>query len=400
MSLPELSGLRIDVVGTRRQLLLGAVVAASSTVVSVRHGSADEPERVSDASGRWSIERAQQWYGTQPWLSGCNYMPSTAINQLEMFQADSFDPAVIDREFGLAEGLGFNSVRVFLHDLLWQQDSAGFLGVASGVLQLAEAHGIRVMFVLFDSCWHPVPRLGRQPQPLPHTHNSGWVQSPGIEVLQKPSEWGRLREYVQGVVRHFRDDGRVVVWDIWNEPDNFDGGAAKRPGLEPRNKPELVNRLLPQVFGWVRDVGPSQPLTSGVWRDSENIRELDACKRIQLSHSDVISFHTYGDAASLNRCLTNLGHYGRPLLCTEFMARPNGSVFEPHLQMMRDGKCGAWCWGFINGKSQTIYPWDSWTKTYGGPPPEWFHDVLQPDGTPFRQSEVDYIRRVTGAAVK
>ena len=126
MTLPERSGQRIEVEGTRRQLLLGAALAASSSVVSVRPGSADEPERLSDASGRWSIERAQQWYGRQPWLSGCNYMPSTAINQLEMFQEETFDPAVIDREFGLAEGLGFNSVRVFLHDLLWQQDSAGF----------------------------------------------------------------------------------------------------------------------------------------------------------------------------------------------------------------------------------------------------------------------------------
>jgi hypothetical protein len=307
----------------------------------------DEPALVPDAAGRWTVERATAWYAEQPWLVGCNYMPSSAINQLEMFQAETFDPEVIDREFGLAAGLGFNSVRVFLHDLLWEQDSRGFLSRCERVLELAE--------------------------------------------------WGRLKAYVQGVVSHFRNDHRVVVWDIWNEPDNFDGGAAKRPGLEPRNKPELVNRLLPQVFAWVREVGPTQPLTSGVWRDSENIRELDDCKRIQLSNSDVISFHTYGDAASLNRCLTNLGRYGRPLLCTEFMARPNGSVFDPHLGLMRDQKCGAWCWGFINGKSQTIYPWDSWTKSYSGPPPVWFHDILQPDGTPFRVSEVEYIRGVTGA---
>ncbi|MEY3175919.1 MAG: hypothetical protein RLZZ436_3833 [Planctomycetota bacterium] len=389
-----------SVLRSSRRQLLSAAVSAGLLSLPVLSGFADEQELVADAAGRWTVERARRWYAEQPWLAGCNYMPSTAINQLEMFQAETFAPAVIDREFGLAEGLGFNSVRIFLHDLLWQQDSRGFLKRCEQVLESADAHGIRVMFVLFDSCWHPLPRLGPQPQPLPHTHNSGWVQSPGVEVLQKPAEWGRLKEYVQGVIGHFRSDRRVVVWDIWNEPDNFDGGAAKRPGLEPRNKPELVNRLLAEVFGWAREIDPLQPLTSGVWRDSENIRQLDACKRIQLSHSDVISFHTYGDAASLNRCLTNLGRYGRPLLCTEFMARPNGSVFEPHLQLMRDQKCGAWCWGFINGRSQTIYPWDSWTKEYSGPPAEWFHDVLQSDGTPFRQSEVDYIRQVTGVAAK
>ena len=355
-----------------------------------------DPEKIADAPGRWTLERASAWSRTQPWLVGCNYMPSSAINQLEMFQADTFDPQLIDREFGLAQSLGFNSVRVFLHDLLWKQDRDGFLQRCETVLSLADRRGIRVMFVLFDSCWHPIPKLGKQPAPLPFTHNSGWVQSPGVEVLKNPAAWPELKAYVVGVISHFANDQRVVVWDIWNEPDNFDGGAAKRAGLEPKNKPELVNQLLPQVFAWAREANPSQPLTSGVWRDSENIVTLDDCKRIQLANSDVISFHTYGDVPSLERCLKNLATYGRPLLCTEFMARPNGSVFEPHLGIMQSHQCGAWCWGFINGKSQTIYPWDSWTKNYNGPPPVWFHDILQPDGTPFRQSEVDYIRRVTG----
>jgi hypothetical protein len=371
------------------------IVGLLCCVASVQ---ADEPEVLQDAPGRWSRAQANAWYDNQPWLVGCNYLPSNAINQLEMFQAKTFSPDLIDRELGYAQKLGFTSVRVFLHDLLWQQDSEGLLKRCDEFLAIAARHNISVMFVLFDSCWHPIPKLGKQPEPLPHTHNSGWVQSPGIEVLKNPSAYPHLKEYVQGVVKHFGSDVRVVVWDVWNEPDNFDGGAAKRKGLEPRNKPALVNALLPQVFEWIREVKPSQPLTSGVWRDSENIVRLDDCKRIQLSHSDVISYHTYGDVPSLERCLKNLSTYGRPLLCTEFMARPNGSVFEPHLELMKEKKSAAYCWGFINGKSQTIYPWDSWTKTYDGPPPVWFHDILQPDGTPFRQSEVDYIRKVTGAS--
>ncbi len=356
-----------------------------------------EIERPDDGPGRWSAEAAQAWYAKTPWLVGCNYLPSTAINQLEMFQAETFDPQTIDRELGYAKGLGFNSVRVFLHDLLWLQDREGFLKRCDEFLTIADRHGIGVMFVLFDSCWHPVPKSGPQPKPLPHTHNSGWVQSPGIEVLKDPEAYPHLKEYVVGVVSRFASDRRVVVWDIWNEPDNFDGGAAKRPGLEPKDKPRLVNRVLGPAFAWAREGHPTQPLTSGVWRDSENVTRLDECKKIQLRNSDVISFHSYGDAASLRRCIDNLGNYGRPLLCTEFMARPNGSVFEPHLGMMKQAKVAAYCWGFINGKSQTIYPWDSWTKSYDGPPPVWFHDILQPDGTPFRQAEVDYIRSNTGA---
>lgn len=374
--------------------------AAAWLVLAFASGGAavaQTPERLYDAPGRWSRERAQAWYAEQPWLVGCNFIPSNAINQLEMFQADTFDVATLDRELGYAQRLGFNSIRVFLHDLLWEQDREGFLKRCDKLLELADHRGIKVMFVLFDSCWHPVPRLGKQPSPAPHTHNSGWVQSPGAAALQDARQHPRLREYVQGVVGRFKDDKRVVVWDVWNEPDNFDGGAAKRPGLDPKNKIELVNALLPQAFAWAREAQPSQPLTSGVWRDSDNVAQLDACKRIQLSHSDVVSFHSYGDPPSLERCLKNLAVYGRPLLCTEFMARPNGSVFEPHLAIMKQAKTAAYCWGFVNGKSQTIYPWDSWTKQYDAPPPIWFHDIIQPDGAPFCQSEVDYIRQVTGA---
>lgn len=376
-------------------LFFSKTILLAATLLLAAARAEEKGESLKDGPGRWTQERANTWYQRQPWLVGCNYLPSNAINQLEMFQAETFSPEVIDRELGYAKGLGFNSVRVFLHDLLWKQDRDAFLQRCDQVLAIADKQGIKVMFVLFDSCWHPQPKLGPQPAPLPHTHNSGWVQSPGIAAIKDPASHPHLRDYVTGVVKRFANDERVVVWDIWNEPDNFDGGAPKRPGLEPKNKPELVNKLLPLAFAWAREANPSQPLTSGVWRDSENIKQLDDCKRIQLSHSDVISFHTYGDVPSLERCLTNLASYGRPLLCTEFMARPNGSVFEPHLGKMKDHRVAAYCWGFINGKSQTIYPWDSWTKKYDAPPPVWFHDILEADGTPFRQSEVDYIRKVT-----
>ena len=373
-----------------RVILVCALLQASAR--------AAEPEAVADAPGRWSRERATAWGERTPWLVGCNYLPSTAVNQLEMWQAATFDADTIDRELGYAEDLGFTSVRVFLHDLAWKEDPAGFLDRCDAYLTIADRHGLGTMFVFFDSCWHPLPRSGPQPAPLPHVHNSGWVQSPGIEVLRDPDAHPHLREYVTGVVRRFADDPRVVVWDVWNEPDNFDGGAAKRPGLEPPDKLALVNAVLPDAFAWAREAAPSQPLTSGVWRDSDVVSKLDDCKRIQLAHSDVVSFHTYGDASALERCIDNLSAFGRPLMCTEFMARPNHSTFDPHLAVLQRRKVAAYCWGFVNGKSQTIYPWDSWTKSYDGPPPVRFHDIVEPDGTPFHAEEAAYIRGVTGAA--
>ena len=75
---------------------------------------------------RWSEARAHDWYAGQPWLVGSNFIPTDAINQLEMWQAATFDPKEIDKELGWAEGLGMNTMRVFLHDLLWQQDPTGF----------------------------------------------------------------------------------------------------------------------------------------------------------------------------------------------------------------------------------------------------------------------------------
>lgn len=347
------------------------------------------------AEARWTEERANAWQAKQPWHVGCNFIPSSAINQLEMWQADTFDPATIDRELGWAESLGFTSVRVFLQDQLWTQDPAGFLDRLDRYLAIADKHKIGTMFVLFDSCWDPQPKLGTQRAPKPGLHNSGWVQSPGAEILADPAKHDALKAYVTGVVARFRADPRVQLWDVWNEPDNLNGSSYV--AQEPKDKVEIVRGLLAKVFDWAHEANPEQPLTSGVWMgtwpDAEKLRPME---RLQLEQSDVISFHSYAKPEELQKCIANLRRYNRPILCTEYMARPNGSTFEPHLGIMKDAKVGAYNWGFVDGKSQTIYPWDSWKKTYTNEPPVWFHDIFRRDGTPYRTEEVAYIRGVTG----
>ncbi len=350
-----------------------------------------------DGPGRWPQEKANTWLKENGWLRGSNFMPSSAINQIEMWQAATFDEATIDRELGYAEDLGFNSMRVFLHDLCWLQDQEGYTRRIHRYLELADKHKIKTLFVIFDSCWYPLPYLGAQMAPRPYTHNSGWVQSPGVSALQAKGEYPRLHAYVTGLVRAFANDKRIAGWDVWNEPDNGDGGAPARPDLEPKNKTDLVAALLPQVFAWARAANPSQPLTSGVWRgDWSNDEKLAPIPRTQLENSDVISFHNYGNLPDLQKAVDTLRRFNRPMLCTEYMARPNGSVFEPHLGWMKEQNIAAYNWGFVSGKSQTIYPWDSWTQKYTSEPPLWFHDILRLDGTPYKQEEVDYIRRVTG----
>jgi len=355
------------------------------------------------ATRQWSVEQAEEWYEKQPWLVGCNYGPSTAINQLEMWQADTFDLKTIDKELGWAEDLGFTSVRVFLHHLLWEQDADGLLKRMDQFLNVANKHKIGVMFVLFDSVWDPSPRLGKQRAPKPGLHNSGWVQSPGIKDLQDKARWGLLEAYVKGVVGRFHKDDRVDAWDLFNEPDNTNdnsyGVKGSKKELDTEKKHALSLELLNKTFNWAREASPTQPLTSGVWRgDWTSDETLTPMEKAQLDNSDVISFHSYDPMEQLKKRVETLRRYKRPLLCTEYMARPRGSTFEPMLAYFKEEKVAAYNWGFVQGKTNTIYPWDSWQQAYDGEPPVWFHDIFRTDGTPYRPEEVKYIRKVTGKA--
>ena len=346
-------------------------------------------------AGKWSTDRATRWYSSQPWLVGSNFVPSTAMNELEMWQKDTFDIATIDRELGWAESLGMNTMRVFLHNLVWQEDSKAFLERLEKFLSVAEKHKIRITFVLLDSVWDPYPKLGKQRAPRPHVHNSGWVQAPGADILKDSTRWDReLKPYVKGVLDHFGHDPRVLMWDLMNEPDN-DNPPYKAQELS--NKAALALQLLRQEWEWAREVDPSQPLTSGVWKgDWSSDSALSETARYQLDNSDVITFHSYDPPEMVTRKLVSLRRYGRPIICTEYMARPLGSTFQTVLPLLKKEKVGAYNWGFVSGKSQTIYPWDSWEKQYTAPPAIWFHDIFHSDGTAYDPAEVKVIQQLTG----
>ncbi|MGA7766377.1 MAG: cellulase family glycosylhydrolase [Candidatus Sulfotelmatobacter sp.] len=343
----------------------------------------------------WTTARTNEWYAQQPWLIGSNFIPSTAINQLEMWQADTFDLPTIDRELGWAESLGMNTMRVFLHNLLWQQDSAGFLKRMDQFLAVADKHHIRIMFVLLDSVWDPHPHLGKQPEPRPHVHNSGWVQAPGADVLKDASSWDReLKPYIVGVLTHFRDDKRIVIWDLMNEPDN-DTAQYKQ---EVPNRAQVALRLLKEEWKWARSVKPSQPLTSGVWKGDWSDAGLSEMARFQLENSDVITFHCYDPPDVMKKRIESLRRFRRPIICTEYMARPLGSTFASVLPLLKQEGVGAYNWGFVSGKTQTIYSWDSWEKSYSGEPPVWFHDIFRKDGTPYDPRETELIEHLTQSA--
>ena len=344
----------------------------------------------------WTKAEAKRWYDAQPWLLGANYAPATAINQLEMWQADSFDPATIDKELGWAEGLGMTTMRVFLHNLLWENDPEGLKKRIDTFLTIAAKHKIKPMFVLFDSCWDPNPVAGKQHPPIPGVHNSGWVQGPGAARLADTARYDKLEAYVKDIVGSFANDKRVLAWDVWNEPNNEGGGNYK----PTPNKKQLVAGLLGKVFDWAQSANPSQPLTSGLWiGDSwDRAETLDAVETIQIARSDVLTFHDYNWPEKFEQRARQMLSYGRPVICTEYMARGAGSTFDGSLPIAKRLDIGMINWGFVDGKTQTRLPWDSWKKPYTfDEPTVWFHEVLRADGTPYRQAEADMLRAYSAA---
>lgn len=342
----------------------------------------------------WTEKEANDWYASQGWLVGCDFLPSTAINQLEMWQAATFDTLTINRELGWAADLGMNTVRVYLHDLLYEQDSTGFYERMDKFLSIASSHQIKPLFVLFDSCWDPFPKLGTQRQPTPFVHNSGWVQSPGIEVLKDSTQHPRLQAYVKSVVGHFAGDKRILGWDIWNEPDNTNGSSYGK--VELQGKGNYVYPILLAAFKTARSVNPTQPLTAGVWQGEWTPEKVSKIDSMMLAESDVVSFHDYNGPAKFEERIKSLTPYGRPVLCTEYMSRGNGSTFGGSLPIAKKYNVAAFNWGLVDGKSQTIYPWDSWKKKYTGEPELWFHDIFRKDGTPYEKEETDLIKKLTG----
>ena len=360
------------------------------------------------ADYRWTEERAWQWHSENGWMVGTNFNPSTSINQLEFWQEETYDRETIERELEWSAELGMNMHRVYLHNLLWDQDSIGFLERVDNYLNISESKDIKTLFVLLDDVWHPVPKLGKQPEPIPFVHNSGWVQAPGSEILGDSSRHDELKNYVKGVISHFADDKRVVGWDLYNEPDNV---ASSDPenlvnninfrglnrGPEVKEKHIYSLSLLKKTFMWAREVNPSQPLTVGLWKDSETWNDIDnlsAIDRFAISNSDVISFHAYGDLEETRKKIEDLEQFNRPLLCTEYLARGEQNTFQIMLPLFKEKEIAAVNWGFVAGKTNTAFPWSSWQVEFDSLPKIWHHDIYLPDKTPYDEKEIAFLKNI------
>ncbi|GAA0537482.1 cellulase family glycosylhydrolase [Chitinophaga japonensis] len=332
---------------------------------------------LANAQQKWSVQKANAWYAKQGWLRGCNFQPSSAINQLEMFQAATFDTATINRELGWAGDLGLNVMRVYLHHLLWTADKEGFKKRLDTYLDISSRHGIKTLFVFFDDCWNDTAWVGKQPDPKPGVHNSGWVRDPGTMIHTHPDTMQVLEAYVKDVLTTFKNDDRILLWDLYNEPGN-------------RRQFNKSMPLLKNVFRWAREVNPSQPVSAGVWNNSADFKDLN---KFQLENSDIITYHNYSYIDDHQHTVDTLKKYGRPLICTEYMARRNGSLFQLIMPLLKEENVGAINWGFVSGKTNTIFAWDTPIPD-GKEPRLWFHDIYRKDGTPFSKHEVSFIKEL------
>ena len=362
-------------------------------------------EKVEPVPGRWPAKKANAWYAQQPWLVGCNYYPATAINQIEMWQASTFDPKTINKELGWAEAVGMNTLRVYLHDLVWADDEQGLYRRMDQFLDICKRHGIRPLFTFFDDCHYPSPKLGPQPLPVKGWHNSGWVNCPARDVALRfadgkaaPAEIAQLKGYIQGTMKRFKDDERVLMWELYNEPGRGDGG-----GGQMGNK---SSKLVYESWVWAREVNPAQPITSCT---DGSVGAMNIA--INRANADIHSIHCYGPPLQLRNVILEYQKAGRPVIVTEWLARNQGSTVAECLPVIKELKVGAINWGFVSGKTATIWPWSSRKGSVdakreagevikpGEPFPEpevWFHDLYRMDGTPFDSKEVEVFKRLTG----
>jgi hypothetical protein len=381
---------------SRGEIVRHLVITCLLGMLLATVGCVEEMEQArTEHTMRWSSEKANQWYAGYPWLVGCNFIPSSAINQLEMWQGDTFDPETIDRELGWASELGFNVVRVYLHDLAYDQDPKGFLKRMDRFLRIADSHGIKTLFVIFDDCWLSEPKIGKQPEPWPGVHNSGWVESPGLRQLKRyPTDANlrlRLEKYTKAVLTRFRKDKRILMWDLYNEPGGWWYSRGEKPGeFERALTGQLCLPLLRDVYAWAHKVNPRQPLTS-CWNRGDY--EVEAA----LKWADVVTFHHYGNADSLEKLIGKIkeGAPNRPIICTEYLFRVSGDTFQNSLPVFRKHQIGAINWGLVAGKTNTMWGWSSWSNPGSPEPKVWHHDILRKDGRAFDEDEVTFIRSIT-----
>jgi hypothetical protein len=336
------------------------------------------PASAQQKDRRWPEQKIKDWYSKQPWYCGFNYIPGYAINYTAMWDKTTFDAAAIDKELALAEKTGLNCLRAVLQYAVYEDDPEYFLNTLDKFMAICDKHKIKFMPALFDDCVFGLehdPKVGKQPEPVKGWYAWAWSPSPGHSMVVDSTTHPRLEKYVKAVLGRFKNDNRVFVWDLYNEPTNGGLGTTTLP-------------LLKKVIAWAHEVNPSQPVSVGVWNDNKQLND------IAIAGSDIITFHNYGNKDVLLKNINELKVHNRPMINTEWMNRPAGSAIVNNLAVFYDTKVGCMLWGLVNGKTQTDLPWG---HRPGDPVSKiWQHDLFRPDFTAYDQKEIDLLKTYIG----
>ena len=347
---------------------------------------------------RYSEIEIKKWYESLPWLRGSNFLPSNVINRLDMYQSYKSDEhlRVSDIELDLHEKIGFNTVRLWLDFDCYYLEKEKYLEILEEYISLCDKHHQLVMLVLAHEEDLPydtfkAKELGEQRKYYNH-FNRDYPQYYEMAPRKKHYlEFDETRdlflEMIDVVVNKYKNDKRIIAWNIYNEPGITIGNRAIP--------------LLELLFDKVRKINPIQPLSADIWRDvDENGIPYSPEERKALELSDFISFHSYNKYPSFTKKIEALEKHNRPIIVTEWLQRINHNNVEDIYPYLAKKRIGAYCWGFVEGDTFTNEPWENLWKeieinpNYDYDFSKWQHNLFRRNLHPYIPKEIELIKKI------
>lgn len=350
---------------------------------------------------RWSKERAWEWYRARPWIRGCNFMSSDCANRIDQWQEYGFEERfeTTKRELALAAQTGFNSIRIIPEFIVWEREHDGFMERFERYIEAAHENGITCTVVLGNDCMPPkeeaLKRMHLGEQKVDWGYHGGRKVSQhgvfggaGYSLLDEPEYAKKYYAFVQEIVEKYKDDERILIWDVFNEPGNSQRASMSLGHLK-------------KFFEIIRSIDPIQPLTVGIWTSTRDISKLPEIERFGLENSDIISYHNYATYMENIEIIAQLKKLGRPLVNTEWLARCVGNRVEEMFPLFYIEQIGCYNWGLVAGKYQTFEPWTGMWENYDKDPghcgwdfEKWFHDLYRPSLRPYNPKEIALMKKV------
>ena len=356
---------------------------------------------------KWSKERAWEWYNNRPWIRGCNYMSASCANRVDQWQSLHFDKYLkeTEAELKLMRELGYNSVRLILEYVVWEKEHDVFLKNFERYISLCNSYGISCMIVLANDCMPPKTELWKMPSIGEQSYDIGYhggrkhsqhgrhnAPAPHYYLDENDSR-EKYFEMVREIVSLYKDDARILMWDLFNEPGNSNRRGITMPNLK---------RMLDEV----RKINPSQPLTIGAWWCGDDRCFNNEIDQFALESSDIITYHNYGKYEEHIQVIKYLKGLGRPIMNTEWLARCTGNTVFENFPLFYLENIGCYNWGFVAGKYQTYEPYEGHWQWYNDDKhadidfTKWFHDLYRPSHRPYDPRETELISRLCALADK